>query len=871
MGPVFYVLTSKPNISTNIKYQGVKTALALTIRRDTVWAGMQGSGLLKIATRNCHAIADVNYKSAYLKLPHVVVTSLYTDPEENVWYGSWDNMLYRYNARLRKEEKFPTRKAPAISFTDEATAFAADRQGNLWIGGRYEGLHVYHRQKKVFHHLAPDPRQAGSLLSTKINCLYRDRDGIMWLGTDKGVNKYNPYQQPFTPQFLPVKSTATQPGRIYDFYVDAAETFWIGTSNGLFKKPKNARNLEHIVLNYRGTNLAISKLHRSVTGDFYLGTDYSLFRFNPSTHKISLLPDQAQDLVMSRIIASRVVSMADFKLNEQPVLMTVPYGHFLTYYDFARQSWVSRTDSTRRIISRLNLRDNLIRKLYKSQNGTLWMATTKTGLAEWRSGQQPCFTYYRHDPSHPRSLSSDNVYDVAEDQHHNLWVSTYGGGLNYFNTTTKTFQHFPESPNLVQGITVDNNNKVWLVSNGNLHCYDPAQNQFSTYQLLDYESTGGLNGTIYQDSAGIIYLGGSNYFISFQPDKVKAPGQPGKPVFTDSRLFDSSRNELLEQKEIKLQYNQNFFAFTFSSPNYLNPNNIRYSYQLEGLDRDWRSAGTGNSAGYTNLPPGKYVFKVRAANGTANATNQIASRVITLVPPFWEHWWFYGLVMAGSACVVYFIYRYRIDQLLKRQAIRNKIAQDLHDSVGSTLSSIAVYSQVAQIKSASAEISDLGQLLTKISTISNEMISEMNDIVWAINPVNDGMDKIIGRIESFGRPLLRANDITFKINRDALPPAVDVGMERSKDIYLILKEALTNCAKHAAAKNVELTLKLQRKRLIMQIKDDGKGLPAVNNLPASLSGNGLRNITNRVKNLKGQLHISSGTNGTTLAVDFKIT
>ncbi|MDQ4140761.1 MAG: histidine kinase, partial [Bacteroidota bacterium] len=852
-----------------IRYNGMRTCLALSLRQDTIWAGMQGSGILKIDTRTSMAFSDADYKNAYLKLPHVVVSSLYTDKENNVWFGSWDNILYRYNAESKKEESFPTSASPTASFADEATCFAEDGQGNLWIGGRYRGLHLYNAQQKTFRHIPYNPQTAGSITFNKINCIYRDRDGIIWLGTDKGVSKYNPYQQQFKPQFLPVKSTPDQPFRIYDFYVDAEETLWIGTSNGLFKKPKGATQFLHLPLTYNGVPLVIGKIHLGANGDFYLGTSYSLFRFNPETHAISLLPDRAQDVVMSQIIASRIISIVDYTINNQPVLFTVPYGHYFTYYNYKQQSWVSRADSSRKIIARLNLKDNLIRKLYKSSNGKLWMATAKNGLGEYLTQPAPRFTYYVNDPLNSRSISSNNVYDIAEDQKHNLWVSTYGGGLNYFNTATKTFQHIPESPNLLQGITVDKYGKVWMVGNSNLYGYDPVKKRFSSYQLLDVENTDGLNGTIYQDAAGTIYVGASNYFVQFKPEYIQDPVPPEKPVFTDFRVFDTYRNELLEQKRIKLNYNQNFFTLKFSSPNYLNPDNLIYSYQLEGLDKTWHTSTT-NLAGYTNLPPGDYTFKVKASTGTPNTPAEVTTVAITIVPPFWQRWWFHGLVIAFIIFVIYSIYRYRIKQILKRQVIRNKIAQDLHDSVGSTLSSISVYSQVAQIKNASSNDPELSTLLTKISTISNEMISEMNDIVWAINPVNDGMDKIIARIESFGRPLLRANDVDFVINREALPPSVDVGMGKSKDIYLILKEALTNCAKHAAAKNLELTISLRHRRIFMQIKDDGRGFPDMNHVSNSLSGNGLRNIKNRVNNLKGRFNIASSTNGTTIAIDFRI-
>lgn len=123
-----------------------------------------------------------------------------------------------------------------------------------------------------------------------------------------------------------------------------------------------------------------------------------------------------------------------------------------------------------------------------------------------------------------------------------------------------------------------------------------------------------------------------------------------------------------------------------------------------------------------------------------------------------------AVLIAG---MIYAVYRYRINELLKRQAIRNKIAQDLHDNVGSTLSSISVYSQVAKIYKEKNRQEDLQSTLEKISSTSGEMISEMNDIVWAINPRNDNMDTILRRMESYAKPLLNAQGIQYKFEYDA--------------------------------------------------------------------------------------------------------
>lgn len=851
-----------------LKYKGVQTCLALSLRNDTIWAGMQGSGILKIDTRTLNAESDKLYTNAYLKLPHVVVSSLYTDRAKNVWFGSWDNILYRYNHATGKEENFSGSLKGKNSFDDETTAFSEDRNGRLWIGSKYEGLHIYDPANQSLVNMLHDQLKEGSLIQNKINCIYRGQNGMMWIGTDRGISKYNPYRQQFVQQFLPLKSSAHQNGKVYDFYYDEAQTLWIGTSDGLFKREMNDTGFTHIPLRFNNTTISVTKIYKAQNGDFYLGSDYSLFRFDPRINRIALLPDRANDLVMKRIIASRIRSVTDFTIAGKPVLLASPYGHFLAYYDYEQQKWVSRADSTRSIISAWQLKDNLIQRFYKNSTGKLWMATAKQGLAEWVDGKKPFFRYYVNDPLNYTSISNNHVYDMAEAPNGHLWVTTYGGGLNHFNTSTQKFTHISGPANLLQGITVTHNGNVWMVSNGSLHRYDPKKQESTVFVLPDVENSGGISGDIYQDKTGKLYVAGSNYFIRFNPAEVAGPPRFQKPVFTDFMIFDSYRNELLFRNVIRLKHNQNFFSLKFSSPDYFNNGNVSYSYMLEGLDERWNNAGVNNLAGYTNLPPGEYVFKVTASGGRNGVADQVASVKIIIIPPFWQRWWFYILAASSVCLLIYSVYRYRINELIKRQSIRNKIAQDLHDHVGSTLSSISVYSQVAQIKKSANENEELDSLLHKISAVSNEMVSEMNDIVWAINPVNDSLDKIIARIEVFAKPLLRANNINFHIDRDRLPQGLDLGMEKSKEVYLIMKEAINNCLKHAAARNLYLTMRQKHHHIHISIKDDGHGFNHQQSEMAALSGNGLRNIKSRVNAINGKMSITSNTSGTLLEVEF---
>jgi two-component sensor histidine kinase len=331
------------------------------------------------------------------------------------------------------------------------------------------------------------------------------------------------------------------------------------------------------------------------------------------------------------------------------------------------------------------------------------------------------------------------------------------------------------------------------------------------------------------------------------------------PVYlTDFKIFNTSYNHLLTNNTIKLSHRQNYFTLEFSAPDYSFPQPVQYAYMLEDFDKDWVETGPRNNVVFSNLPGGEYTFRVKATNnpGTWNEMEQTLKIIIT--PPFWKRWWFYGLCVLFVSASAYFLYRYRINELLKRQGIRNKIAQDLHDNVGSTLSSISVYSQVAQIQNEGSDKQELNEILGKIGTTSTDMISEMNDIVWAINPRNDSMEKMIQRMESFAKPLLAAKDIKFRFNYDPAILSTWLQMEKRKNFYLIFKEAINNIIKYSAATSVSVDISIKNRKLELTVTDNGVGFdPGKADHRQSLSGNGLRNMKMRAAEMKGEIHIQS--------------
>jgi len=215
---------------------------------------------------------------------------------------------------------------------------------------------------------------------------------------------------------------------------------------------------------------------------------------------------------------------------------------------------------------------------------------------------------------------------------------------------------------------------------------------------------------------------------------------------------------------------------------------------------------------------------------------------------------------------VYIIYKIRINGLLAEQRLRNKIARDLHDDIGSTLSGIKLFSNMAQTKLVQ-EQSEATAIVERIGERSEKMIEAMSDIVWSINPVNDSMENMLVRMKQYAAEMLEPKNISYQFIADDKVGRMKTGLESRKDIYLIYKESINNAVKHSNCKNLMIQLKLDRKFFEMTITDDGNGF-----VQGKRNGNGLENFRQRAKNIDGRIEIDSRQDkGTTIKLFVPLT
>jgi len=268
--------------------------------------------------------------------------------------------LYRHNSTTGGEENFQQRKEDRYSFpNDDIQRFAEDQSGNIWMGGRYFGLTLYNKKQNKFFNYQYDVAREGTIADNHVNYVFIDRSGMVWLCTNKGVSVYNPLQQPFVQTFLPARDKDLA---IYDFYKDEKNSLWVGTNEGLFVREAGNDSFQHRTISYRGHPLTVSRFFKD-ENNFYIGTNFSFFIYDPGNNTVSLLPNTAEDSVVYNIIDSRIVSITKDNIEGHPSLVVSPFGHYLAYYDLTEKRWVSRTDRVKNILERFNLRDNLFRKI----------------------------------------------------------------------------------------------------------------------------------------------------------------------------------------------------------------------------------------------------------------------------------------------------------------------------------------------------------------------------------------------------------------------------------------------------------------------------------------------------------------------------
>ena len=698
--------------------------------------------------------------------------------------------------------------------SDWIRCLAEDREGTLWVGAGSVGV-IALRPGKVETLVAPDNFQGRVALTTTAS-----RNGAIWVGSE-GAGAYR-YLNGEWKNYS--RSAGISNDYVWCVSEDTQGRMWAGTWGGGIFRQEGERfaappGLENITV-------PMPALLQAADGSTWIGTASGLI-----------------------------------------------------HYENGAVKWFGEPDG-------LKLPD--VRAIAAAPDGTIWFGMLGGGLGRLQNGIVKQF-------QKPDGLSSDYVQCLKLDTNGALWVGTYGSGLDRFKdgkfSKVTTAEGLPN--NFICAIEDDGLGNFWISSHSGIFRVakklldDCADGKISAITCLTYgkgdgmlslECSGGLQPASCKLADGRICFSTSKGLVILNSTATKVNHLPPPVVIEDIIVGGHLlTNHPPEHASLKIPPGQQRFEFHFTGLSFIAPEKMQFQYQLAGWDNEWiKAANDKRVAEYSYLPPGNYTFHVRACNSDEVWNQAGAAFAFTVLPHFWQTWWFRLFVVILAVALVVGIVllitrrrmRQKLEVLHRQQAIereRTRIAKDIHDHLGANLTRISLLSQ-----SAHGELENTAQAAVQLERIydtSRELTRSMDEIVWAVNPQHDTLDSLASYLGNFAQEYLTSIRIRCRLEVPLHLPHWPITAEMRHNVFLAFKEALHNVVKHSGANEVSVHLHTEADGFTLIIRDNGISFDPAAVAPRPGRGNGLKNMQQRLEKLGGRCAVSS-TPGTGTEINF---
>ena len=565
------------------------------------------------------------------------VASLYQDIEGTVWLGSNADGLLRWQRESDTFLQFRHQTGDKVSVADNQLAsLFRDRAGTLWVGTWYNGVSRVDLGSGGFSRMVRAPDDTAALADKKVRALADAGDGKLWLATSRGLKLYD--TRDGTTELFGFQSTpgVSRDEQVTSLYGRGDGALWVGGSSGLHRFDLATRRFSTTRFGVGDPN---SNTIRNVAGErsgmLWVSTRGGVHRFDPAS------------------------------------------GKFTTYrHDPANPD---------------SLSDNTVRPVLEDRQGRLWIGTFHgLDLFDRASGT---FRHYRHDAKDASSLSHDEVHYLHEDKRGVLWVGT-ANGLNRMDVDQQgdiRFRRFLRKDGMaddaIASILGDDRDQLWLSTNSGITRLDMRSGQFRNYDSADGTAEGSyFDGAALRADDGTMYFGGFNGMTAFVPAEIHDNRVPPLVAITELQVFNKpvvvGRGEFAHllhtainhARSLTLTSRDSVFSLEFAALHFAAPQRNMFAYRLVGFDQDWVMTDAGRRfATYTNLDPGEYVFRVKAANKDGIWNEAGTTLAITILPPMWKTWWFRSLALALLLGAIYGAYRQRMRTVRRQQARLEKL------------------------------------------------------------------------------------------------------------------------------------------------------------------------------------------------------
>lgn len=748
---------------------------------------------------------------------------MYETGDEHIWIAGGIGPV-EFDGR-----SFHTHTA-AQGFTAGLGQLVEDSSGNLWLGGP-KGLARLNRKGLTTYD------DADGLKALPIDLVSEDRDGKLYTAS-KGffISQFDGRAFHTIRPRLPANATSAWSSN-YAF-LDSRNEWWFLTTDGLHRFAAlpnfNALAQTGPLATYTSrdglkSNLLLHIFEDSKS-DLWISTygdseqQYGLSRWNRATEKLHTFSEAEE-------FPARI-SPSSFLEDRGGNLWFGFRGGLMCYRDGRFIEFTSKD----------GLPEGLITGLHLDQSGRIWVASALGGLgrSDDPTAAHASFVTYTID----NGLASNNVRCLTEDLYGNIYAGT-ARGVDRLSADGSHIKHYSVNDGLAGDFVYagfrDRSGVLWFGTSGGLSRLVPQQDK--------------------QTSAPSVWLAGLRI-----AGESRALPELGGAQISDLELGPTQNNLQID-----------FFGVDF------NPGEaLRYQFMLEGADRDWSAPTQQRTVNYAKLAPGSYRYLVRAVNTDGVASPRPASVTFRVLSPIWWRWWFIfgSLVLIAAPIVLVLRYRYermkavleaqqtlrrsREERLIELERVRTRIATDLHDDIGSSLTQIAILSEVTRQHVNRGDNEKGSEPLARIIGVSNELVDTMSDIVWAINPKKDHLSDLLQRMRRFASDIFTARNIAFRFRAFECDHDPELGANVRREVFLIFKESVNNIVKHSACTRADIEFQIEAEWLMLKVADNGNGFDstpgAETGAPVSSSasgGNGLISMRRRAEEMGGHLEIDS--------------
>lgn len=779
----------------------------------------------------------VNYLSKPLvKNAEPILGRMQVENDSMLWIGTWNQGLIVLNVN--------SGQATGLGFQYPNSGFSFFGGGpvlfqgdSIWICSRDEGLFLLDKKNNRITNYKNEENNQYSIPYNYVNCIFKDNNNIIWIGTQRGLAKINLKNQFAKSISLKTyyKTDSIAVNEVLQAAIVANNTYLLGNYQGLygFHNGKYFRLEEQLEPR---PSVFPSKLER-FNNQYFLGFWGGFYTF-----QVDLLPDSLKLVDVKKILIPNCQSLVNGLWNLEHnnyLISTKNNGVFL--YNLLNNELKplneSLNDSLKAYPITANFYNNKTKKLFLG---------TRTGNYFIYSLLQNKITHHNNSNWPGVQLAYPVITGIVSLNDSLLYLATdYGGLYKCVNGVFFKEPNLSVSSSRIKRMIAGPNKSLLLLTDNGIDFFDINTNQKRNFGLANGITTphylyalNNYNNHLFTSETYKFYDIDLN---SFANEIVE------EPFLINNISIDGVNLNFTGQKLILLP-SQTAISISFEKLS-LGTAKPNYRYRIKG-EEAWQNLGTNNRLFLTGLQNGDLVVELQATDSRGNWYSKIIAVPILKKPYFFQTIWFYAIIALLAIVFVIAWYRIKLSKLRALHAVRNQIAADLHDEIGSTLSSINLYSKII-LDNHHNNINI--EMLQTISSRAEDVLGAVQDIVWTVNPHNDSLEILINRIRFYAIESLEKLGVIIQFNQNCDFNNVKVKLIAKRNLILFFKEVINNISKHSHAKHVVISIEIKQKQLLFSIIDDGVGY----NTQIKDKGNGLLNMQRRAKEMNAQLAMAS--------------